>query len=79
MQCDKCDAWQHHICALFNGLRNSGDEADYLCPKCYIGELETGERMKIPENAMLGAKDLPRTKLSDFLKNHLFKRLEMER
>jgi len=79
VQCDKCECWQHQICALFNGRRNDGGQAEYTCPNCYIEEVKRGLRKPLPQSAVLGAKDLPRTVLSDHIEDRLFKRLKQEK
>ncbi|XP_042440464.1 probable histone acetyltransferase HAC-like 1 isoform X2 [Zingiber officinale] len=79
VQCDKCEAWQHQICSLFNGRRNERGQAEYTCPNCYVKEIENGEHKPLPQSAVLGAKDLPTTILSDHIEQRLFKRLKQER
>ncbi|CAN8287932.1 unnamed protein product [Cochlearia groenlandica] len=79
VQCDKCLAWQHQICALFNGRKNHGEATKYTCPSCYIREVEEGERRPLPESAIPGAKSLPVTTLSNHLEQRLFKKLKKER
>ncbi|AQK61009.1 Histone acetyltransferase HAC1 [Zea mays] len=79
VQCDKCQCWQHQICALFNGRRNGGGQAEYTCPHCYVEEVKCGLRKPLPQSAVLGAKDLPRTVLSDHIEDRLFKRLKQEK
>ncbi|KMS96574.1 hypothetical protein BVRB_8g201800 [Beta vulgaris subsp. vulgaris] len=79
VQCDKCEAWQHQICVLFNGRRNDGGQPEYTCPYCYMQEIERGECKPLPQSAVLGAKDLPKTILSDHIEQWLFKILKQER
>ncbi|KAI3981349.1 hypothetical protein MKX01_001794 [Papaver californicum] len=79
VQCDRCDCWQHHTCALFNNERNIGGKAEYICPKCCIQEIKNGLRVPLDQSVIPGATDLPRTKLSDFIEGRLFSRLKQER
>ncbi|KAK9105605.1 hypothetical protein Scep_022449 [Stephania cephalantha] len=79
VECAKCGGWQHHICALFNATKNKEEEPDYTCPRCYIHEIQHEERVPLPPSAVPGAKELPRTMLSDHIEKRLFASLEQER
>ncbi|OIT33322.1 putative histone acetyltransferase hac-like 1 [Nicotiana attenuata] len=79
VQCDKCECWQHQICALYNAKKDLEGQAKYICPFCCLEEIEAGERVRVPLRATLGAQDLPRTMLSDHIEHRLFRRLKLER
>lgn len=80
VQCTSCNGWVHQICALFNVRRNGSEaDADFTCPLCCAQQMEGGERDPLPPTAVLGAKDLPTTVLSDKLEARLQERLRAER
>nr|XP_010940016.1 histone acetyltransferase HAC1 [Elaeis guineensis]XP_019710712.1 histone acetyltransferase HAC1 [Elaeis guineensis] len=79
VQCDKCQAWQHQICALFNGKRKEALQAEYTCPNCSLQEIESGKREPLPPSVVPGAKDLPTTILSNHIEQWLFRHLKEER
>ncbi|XP_019195482.1 PREDICTED: probable histone acetyltransferase HAC-like 1 isoform X2 [Ipomoea nil] len=76
VQCDKCECWQHQICALYNAKKDLEGKAKYICPYCRLKEIEYGEHVPFPA---IGARDLPRTNLSDHIEDRLFRLLEQEK
>ncbi|XP_062196982.1 probable histone acetyltransferase HAC-like 3 isoform X2 [Phragmites australis] len=78
VQCDKCKAWQHQICALFN-QKIVDKEAEYTCAKCLLKEKDSGDIYSLESSTVLGALELPRTKLSDHVERRLSERLEQDR
>nr|XP_043634708.1 histone acetyltransferase HAC1-like [Erigeron canadensis] len=77
--CDKCQCWQHRVCGLYNDEKDVEGKAEYICPKCYLEEIESGTRVPLPQTAASSAKDLPRTNLSDHIEQRLSTRLNQER
>lgn len=79
VQCNICESWQHQICALFNDKRDLEEKATYICPICYLKDIEDEKCMSLPKDAFKGASDLPRTMLSNHIEQRLFSCLEQER
>lgn len=49
----------------------------YICPFCRLAEIAAKEHVSTP--AAFGAKDLPRSMLSDYIEERLFRSLKRER
>ncbi|KAL2522940.1 histone acetyltransferase HAC12-like [Forsythia ovata] len=77
VQCDKCQLWQHEICALYNAKRDLEGKGKYICPLCRLAEIAAKEHVSTP--AAFRAIDLPRTMLSDHIEERLFRSLKRER
>ncbi|CAK8533244.1 unnamed protein product [Lathyrus sativus] len=75
VECNKCKRWQHQICALYNNQKDLDCSAEYICALCRLKEIENGVHVPFQKATVYGAKDLPRTTLSDHLEMRLFKRL----
>ena len=70
VQCDRCERWVHQICALFNTRQNKDQRSEYACPKCTIDERKRNGQLEARSVTPM-AEDLPRTKLSEYLENHV--------
>eukprot|EP00793_Prasinoderma_coloniale_P000996 PRCOL_00007086-RA len=94
VQCDKCNRWQHQVCALFNDAANRQADGDqeYTCPACRLDALKKAEGPSKSKAGMAkaakivkaggkwkSAADLPRCKLSDFLEARMAKALRADR
>eukprot|EP00542_Grammatophora_oceanica_P014911 CAMPEP_0194032300 /NCGR_PEP_ID=MMETSP0009_2-20130614/5275_1 /TAXON_ID=210454 /ORGANISM="Grammatophora oceanica, Strain CCMP 410" /LENGTH=1696 /DNA_ID=CAMNT_0038672697 /DNA_START=105 /DNA_END=5195 /DNA_ORIENTATION=+ len=65
VQCDGCESWVHQICGLFNTRQNKEHHSTYYCPKCLLRRRKEGKSKSTPRPP--SAKELPRTKLSEYL------------
>jgi E1A/CREB-binding protein len=70
VQCDRCERWVHQICALFNTRQNKDQRSEYACPRCTIDERRKNGDMDAKSSTPM-AEDLPRTKLSEYLEEHV--------
>lgn len=77
VQCDVCNRWIHQICGLFNTRQNKEHHSEYCCPLCLLEKRK--HKNEAPPPKPPGAGDLPRTKLSEFLENHLSGRIDAKR
>lgn len=77
VQCDVCEKWIHQICGLFNTRQNKEHHSEYCCPLCLLDKRK--DKPFTPPPKPPGAVDLPRTSLSEFLENHLAKRIDQKR
>jgi Bromodomain/PHD-finger len=70
VQCDRCERWVHQICALFNTRQNKDQRSEYACPRCTIDERKKKNQFEGISTTPM-AEDLQRTKLSEYLENHV--------
>lgn len=70
VQCDRCERWIHQICALFNTRQNKDQRSEYACPRCTIEERKKKGQSEGTSSTPM-AEDLQRTKLSEYLENHV--------
>jgi hypothetical protein len=77
VQCDVCERWIHQICGLFNTRQNKEHHSEYCCPLCLLDKLKENPVERPPKPP--GAVDLPRTNLSEYLENHLKRRIDQKR
>jgi len=74
VQCDVCERWIHQICGLFNVRQNKEHHSQFSCPLCLLEKRKKNPAPPPPRPAC--AADLPRTKLSEFIENHVKKKIE---
>ena len=75
VQCDRCERWVHQICALFNTRQNKDQRSEYACPRCTIEERKRKGQSEGTSSTPM-ADDLPRTKLSEYLENHVREKVD---
>ncbi|CAB9517362.1 Probable histone acetyltransferase HAC-like 1 [Seminavis robusta] len=77
VQCDCCERWVHQICGLFNTRQNKEHHSEYFCPQCLLDKHKAGKATAQPRP--MGAADLPRTILSEWLEQHITKRVDQRK
>ncbi|KAL7543116.1 hypothetical protein ACHAXR_012415 [Thalassiosira sp. AJA248-18] len=77
VQCDDCERWIHQICGLYNTRLDKENTCAYSCPLCLLDKRKKAEAAPavIPEAP--SAKDIPRTKLSDWLEKDVHKKVDV--
>ena len=73
VQCDLCQRWVHQICGLFNTRQNTGEHTQYCCPRCLCDKRKKSGA--IGSQKPPGARDLPRTTLSEWLEQQICKKV----
>lgn len=77
VQCDVCERWIHQICGLFNTRQNKEHHSEYCCPMCLLEKRKKEPEKEAPKKPP-GAKELPRTNLSEYLENHVSRMIELK-
>jgi E1A/CREB-binding protein len=75
VHCDRCNRWIHQICGLFNTRKNQDQRSEYVCPRCTMEERKKKGQIEGTSKTPMAA-DLQRTKLSEFLENHIHGKVE---
>jgi E1A/CREB-binding protein len=71
VQCDHCQRWQHQICALHNRKKSESIDAPHYCPHCILGHMEARNSKAPIAKPVRGARDLPRSRLSDVIEKRI--------
>jgi len=85
VQCNYCHRWYHQICAMFNGRSSMGKASHFFCPMCVLRHLDERKWDRIPTRFSnqggkgLRARDLQRTKFSDYIEARIAVRIVDER
>jgi E1A/CREB-binding protein len=74
VQCDDCERWIHQICGLYNTRQDKENKSAYSCPLCLYDKRKKEDPPKEMPPAP-SAKDIPTTKLSDWLEKDVVKRV----
>lgn len=75
VHCDRCNRWIHQICGLFNTRKNQDQGSEYVCPRCTMEERKKKGQIEGTSKTPMAA-DLQRTKLSEFLENHIYGKVD---
>jgi E1A/CREB-binding protein len=79
VECNHCKRWQHQICTLYNQKRSDAIDAPHYCPHCILGHMEARKNPAPIARPVRGAKDLPRSRLSDVIEKRVVELINSRR
>jgi len=80
VQCDDCERWIHQICGLYNTRHDKDNTGAYSCPLCLLDKRKKEDEGMMKPSAIPeapSAKDIPRTKLSEWLERDVHTKVDL--